>query len=53
MGIGPRHADAPGFERLAQGIEHGPLELGQFVEEQHPQVGKADLAGANLQSTPD
>ena len=49
MRIGPRHADIARFQRLAQRIEHRALELGQFVEEQHAEMGKADLAGAHFQ----
>ena len=50
MGIGAGDIDLPGLERLAQRIEHRVLEFGQFVEEQHAQMRKADLARAHLQS---
>jgi hypothetical protein len=38
VAVRARDADGPGFERLAQAIEDGALELGQFVEEQDAQV---------------
>lgn len=41
----PRDGDATAFQGLPQGLQHAFLELGQFVEEQHPVVGQADLAG--------
>ena len=50
MRVGPCHFDRAGFERLPQRIEHGALELGQFVEKQHTQMGKADLAGLYLEA---
>lgn len=42
----PRDGDVAALEGLAQGLEHALLELGQLVQEQHPVVGQADLAGA-------
>ena len=44
MRIGAGHADAAGFERLTQRIEHGALEFRKLVEEQDAEVGEADLA---------
>jgi len=32
-GAGER--DVAGFERLTQGLQYGPRELGQFVQKQH------------------
>ena len=49
MGIGARHADASGLERLAQRIEDRALEFRKLVEEQHAEVREADLARANAQ----
>jgi hypothetical protein len=43
VGVGTSDADAAGFERLAQRIEHRPLEFGELVEEQHPKMGEANL----------
>ena len=48
VGIGARHGDLAGFQRLAQRIEHRALELWQFIEEQHAKMGEADLAGAHF-----
>lgn len=41
---GARDRDAAGLERLAQRLEHVPVEFRQFVEEQHAQVCERDLA---------
>ena len=49
VGIGPGDIDLPGFKRLTQRIEHRALEFRKLVEEQHAQMRKADLAGADLQ----
>ena len=53
MGVGAGDADAAGLERLAQRIEHRPLEFGQLVEEQHAQMREADLARAHPQPAAD
>lgn len=45
MGVRPRDTDITGFERLPQGIQHGTLELGQFVEKQRAEMREADFAG--------
>ena len=42
-----------GLERLAQRIEHRPLELGQLVEEQHAEMREADLARPDAQAAAD
>ena len=39
-----RDMDAATFERLAQGFEHAPIELGQLVEEQNALVRERDFA---------
>ena len=49
VGVGPRDADHPRLQRLAQRIEHAALEFRKFVEEQHAEMRKADLAGLHLQ----
>ena len=46
VGVGAGDVDLAGLERLAQRIEHRALEFGQFVEEQHAEMGEADLARA-------
>jgi hypothetical protein len=38
MRVGAGHRHGPGLQRLAQRIEHGALELGQLVEEQHAEM---------------
>ena len=53
MAVGARHADASGFERLAQRIEHRALEFRKLVEKQHAEVREADLAGPNTQTATD
>jgi hypothetical protein len=50
VSIGARDIDLSRLERLAQRIEHWTLELGQFIEEQHTKMCKADLAGAHFQA---
>ena len=44
MGVGARHRDAAGLDRLAQGFQGGALELRQLVEEQHAEMGERNLA---------
>ena len=51
--VRPGDADVSGFERLPQRIEHRPLELGQLVEEQHAEVGEANLARTDAQAAAD
>ena len=41
------------LERLAQGLEHRPVELGELVEQQHAVMGKADLARTRPRPTAD
>ncbi len=53
MGVGPGDADRSGLERLAQRIEGGALEFGQLVEEQHSEMGEADLARPDLEPAAD
>ena len=53
VGIGTRHADLAGLERLAQRIEHRALEFGKLVEEQHAEMRQADLARTHFQAAPD
>ena len=53
MRIGPRDADFTGLERLAQRIEHRPLEFGKLVEEQHTEMRHADFARTHLQPATD
>ena len=36
----------PVLQRLAQSFQRARAELGQLVQEEHPPVGQADLAGA-------
>jgi hypothetical protein len=43
-------ADVAGFERLAQRLQHAPLEFGQLVEEQHAVVGQRDIAWARIRT---
>ena len=43
--IGARDDRLAGLERLAQRIEHLRIELGQFVEEQHAEMGERRFAG--------
>src|SRR5690606_7260570 len=50
MCIGASDVDLARFERLAERVEHGALELGQLVEKQYPQVREADLPGPYAQS---
>jgi hypothetical protein len=38
MAVGARDADPAGFERLPQGFQGRPVELGQLIEEQHALV---------------
>ncbi len=49
MGIGPRHIDHPGLQRLAQRIEHRALEFGQLIQKQHAQMGQTDLTRLDLE----
>ena len=44
--------DPPLLQRLPQGVERDPGELGQLVEEQHAAVGQRDLAGPRRGSPP-
>ena len=43
---GARDGDVAGFHRLAQHVEHAPVELRKFVEEQDPAMRQRNLAGA-------
>src|SRR5678816_4283618 len=45
--VRPRNAYIAGFKRLAERIEHLPLEFRKFVEEQDPEMSEADLARAD------
>jgi hypothetical protein len=51
--VGARDDRLPGLERLAQGVEHARLELGQLVEKQHAEVREADLAGPRPRAAAD
>ena len=42
VSVRPGDADIAGFERLAEGVEHLPLELGQFVEQQNAKMREAE-----------
>ena len=53
VGVGAGDADVAGLERLAQRIEHRPLEFGQFVEEQDAEMREADLARPDPQPAAD
>ena len=53
MGVGARDLDRAGLERLAQAVEHRALEFGQLVEEQHSEMGEADLARPRLEAAAD
>lgn len=33
-----RHADVTGFQRFAQGFEHPPVKLGEFIKKQNAVV---------------
>ena len=48
MGIGSRHGDGAGLDRLAQRLQRPAVELRQLVEEQHAEVGEGDLTGLGL-----
>ena len=50
---GARDRHAPGFERLAQHLEHVAVELRQLVEEQHAVVRERDLARARQRAAAD
>ncbi|MNJ41323.1 hypothetical protein D3C77_362420 [compost metagenome] len=49
MGVGPRHHDLAGLERLAQAIQRLRRIFGQFVEEQHAVVRQGSLARPGLE----
>ena len=53
MGIGARHRHAARFQRLAQRLERGAIELRQLVEEQHAVMGERDLARPGAQAAAD
>ena len=44
--VSPRDADRAVLERLAEGLEHRPLELRELVEQQNAVVGEAGLSRA-------
>ena len=46
-GIRPAQRHGPVLQRLAQPLEHGPGELGQFIQEQNSAVRHRHLARAN------
>ncbi len=48
-----RDGDAIVLQRLAQNLDYVLAELGKLVEEEHPVVGKADLAGARHRAAAD
>ena len=48
-----RDRDGAGLERLAQRLEHAPIELRQLIEEQHAVMRQRDFARANLRATAD
>ena len=51
--LGTGDGDATALERLAQRLERGAIELGQFVEKQDSLVGERNLAGARTRSPAD
>src|SRR6185437_6979621 len=44
MRVDPRDGGARGFQRLAQRLQRGALELRQLVEEENAEMREADLA---------
>ena len=48
---GARNRDGLALERLAEDLEHAPVELGQLVQEQDPVMGKRDLTRPGLAAT--
>ena len=53
MAVGARDTNFAGFQRLSQTVEYAALKLRQFVEEQDAEMGQADFARTNAQTTPD
>ncbi len=53
MSVGAGDADAAGLERLAEQIQHRPLELGELVEKQDAKMSEADLARPDPQAAAD
>jgi len=53
VGIGARHRHPAGFDRLAQGLEGGAVELGQLIEKEHAMVGERHLTGPRAQAAAD
>ncbi len=51
-GIGTRHHDLAGLQRLAQRVEHARRKFGQFVEEEDTVVGEAGLARPGFRRPP-
>jgi hypothetical protein len=53
VGVRSSHAHVARLERLPQRIQDGPLKLRKLVEEQDAEMGEADLAGPDAQSSAD
>src|SRR5205814_9215254 len=53
MAVGARDADATGFERLAQRLEGGTVELRQFIKKEHPLMRQGNFTGAGAQPAAD
>ena len=53
MGIGPRHGDGAGLQRLPETVENLGMEFGQFIKEQNPAMGQGRLAGAGARAAAD
>ena len=52
MRVGPRHHHLAGFNRLAQGFQHGTRKLGELVHEQHAVMRQRDFAGFGTAPAP-
>ena len=50
-GGGPGNGDVAVFQGLAEHFQDVPMELGEFIEEQHAAMGEADLAGHGVRAT--
>jgi len=46
VGVDARNGGAPGFQRLAHGLQRATLEFRQFVQEQHAEMGQRHFAGS-------
>ena len=53
MGIGSRHIDGSGLQRLTQGFQNRAAEFRQFIKKQHAIMGEADLTGLRAPAASD